>query len=479
QIVMQGGVHRGANMGILNVDHPDVFEFIRAKSVDGEISNFNISVGVFDGFMKAVKDEKEWGLVNPHDKTTVQNIQARTLWGEITGLAHLTGDPGMIYLDAVNRFNPVLKSLGPIESTNVCGEQPLHPFDVCNLGSINLARFVLKPWWEDLNSQLAIGNSLRGATNNGLRITDCETNVNWSRLEEVVRTAVRFLDDGIDASTYPIPQITDMAHRLRRIGLGVMGWADMLVKLGVRYDSDEGIEFAKLIMKFIQEISWDESHRLAKEKGEFPLWKDSYFNSKKNPLGKNIKVRNVAVTTIAPTGTISMIADCSSGIEPYFALEYTKNVVEKKGLKYTNKYYEEAKMVMANRLQVKKVPAFLSSIFHTSHQISPDWHVKMQAAFQRYTDNAVSKTINFPRDANVADIEKAYMLAWESGCKGITVYRDGSREGQVLQTKEEGSASWRRKREEGKTGEKLAQSQMKITPLSQRAYQVERRRITE
>ena len=273
-------------MGILNVDHPDVFEFIRAKSVDGEISNFNISVGVFDGFMKAVKDEKEWGLVNPHDKTTVQNIQARTLWGEITGLAHLTGDPGMIYLDAVNRFNPVLKSLGPIESTNVCGEQPLHPFDVCNLGSINLARFVLKPWWEDLNSQLAIGNSLRGATNNGLRITDCETNVNWSRLEEVVRTAVRFLDDGIDASTYPIPQITDMAHRLRRIGLGVMGWADMLVKLGVRYDSDEGIEFAKLIMKFIQEISWDESHRLAKEKGEFPLWKDSYFNSKKNPLGK-------------------------------------------------------------------------------------------------------------------------------------------------------------------------------------------------
>ncbi|MBI5356612.1 adenosylcobalamin-dependent ribonucleoside-diphosphate reductase [Candidatus Collierbacteria bacterium] len=489
QIVMQGGVHRGANMGILNVDHPDIFEFIRAKSVDGEISNFNISVGAFDRFMKAVKEGKDWELVNPRDKIPVQKIQARSLWNEMVSLAYSTGDPGMVFLDAVNRFNPVLKSLGPIESTNVCGEQPLHPFDVCNLGSINLAKFVIKPWWKQ-NSKFKTQNSKLQ-----FKVQNFQTNINWQRLEKVVRTSVRFLDDGIDASTYPIPQISDMAHRLRRIGLGVMGWADMLVKLGVRYDSDEGIKLAELIMKFIQEISWDESQRLAKEKGEFPLWKDSYFKT---------KVRNVAMTTIAPTGTISMIADCSSGIEPYFALEYTKNVVEKGGLKYTNKYYEEAKKALSvlgsrfpvigsrsagyqsvGRKPTNRKPVnlklktengkLITEIFRTAHQISPDWHVKMQAAFQKYTDNAVSKTINFPKEAAVSDIEKAYMLAWELGCKGITVYRDGSREGQILEVKEEG----RGKKEEGKTDNNLAQSQMKITPLSQRAYQVERRKITE
>ena len=482
QIVMQGGVHRGANMGILNIDHPDIFEFIRAKSVDGEISNFNISVGVFDGFMKSVKEKKDWVLVNPRDKSAVQKIPARGLWNEIIDLAHSSGDPGMIYLDAINRFNPVLKSLGPIESTNVCGEQPLHSFDVCNLGSINLAKFVIKTWWDESSK---------------LKARNLQVNINWRRLEEVIRIAVRFLDDGVDASAYPIPQITNMAHRLRRIGLGVMGWADVLVKLGVRYDSDEGVKTAKLIMKFIQEISWDESHRLSKEKAVFPLWDESYFNSKINPFGKVYKVRNVAVTTIAPTGTISMIADCSSGIEPYFALEYTKNVVEKDGLKYTNKYYEEAKRSMAKMATmattVKNSNHFnhsnhlnhLDSIFRTSHQISPEWHVRMQAAFQKYTDNAVSKTINFSREATVKDIEKAYMLAWELGCKGITVYRDGSREGQILMSKGQ------RTKAKGQTNAnslipyplalspKLMQSQMKITPLSQRAYQVERRKITE
>jgi len=280
-----------------------------------------------------------------------------------------------------------------------------------------------------------------------------------------------------------------MAHQLRRIGLGIMGWADMLAKLGVRYDSDEGVKLAETIMKFIQQISWDESEKLAKEKAEFPLWKESYFNSKNNQFGKNRKVRNVAVTTIAPTGTISMIADCSSGIEPYFALEYTKNVVEKSGLKYTNKYYREASEKVRPSGTGR---SDLNKIFRTAHQISPDWHVKMQAAFQKYTDNAVSKTINFDTSATVKDVENAYLLAWKLGCKGITVYRDGSREGQILKVKDEG----RRTKDEGNTGapapalqpsafslrpsdKRLMQSQMTITPLSQRAYKYERQQIVE
>ncbi len=260
-----------------------------------------------------------------------------------------------------------------------------------------------------------------------------------------------------------------MAHKLRRIGLGVMGWADMLAKLGVRYDSGEGVKLAESIMKFIQQISWDESERLAKEKAEFPLWKDSYFKT---------KVRNVAVTTIAPTGTISMIADCSSGIEPYFALEYTKNVVEKQGLKYTNKYYQEAS---------KKVRpsgtgrSDLNTIFRTAHEISPEWHVKMQAAFQKYTDNAVSKTINFDTSATVKDVENAYLLAWKLGCKGITVYRDRSREQQVLKTPD--TAKDKNGNQQltinNQQSQRLMQSQMTITPLSQRAYKYERQQIVE
>jgi ribonucleoside-diphosphate reductase alpha chain len=466
EIVSQGGAHRGANMGILNVDHPDIFEFIRAKSIDGQVSNFNISVGVSDKFMKAVGKNGQWTLKNPRGGRSVQRILARDLWDQIVDMAHKTGDPGMVYLDTVNRVNPVMKALGPIEATNVCGEQPLHPFDVCNLGSVNLAKFVTRPWWEKEKTA-------------GRQITGDEKSIKWSRLEEVIRLAVRFLDNGIDASTYPIEQIEKMAHQLRRVGLGVMGWADMLAKLGVRYDSEEGVKLAGKIMKFIQEISWDESQILAKEKGVFKLWSNSYFNSIKNPFRKRQRVRNVAVTTIAPTGTISMVADCSSGIEPYFALEYTKNVVEKTGLKYINRYYQEAKKTMAKRA---------NEIFRTSHLISPEWHVKVQAAFQEYTDNAVSKTINFVESAKVKDIEKAYMMAWEAGCKGITVYRDRSRGEQVL------LANSKRQIANGKTkksslelqavsnkqiAKRLAQSQLQVTPLSQRAYQQERQQILE
>ncbi len=463
QIIMQGGEHRGANMGILNVGHPDIFEFIRSKSVDGEVSNFNVSVGAFDRFLKAVKTNNSWDLLNPRDHRAVQTLSARALWDNIINTAWATGDPGMIYLDAVNRVNPMMATLGPIESTNVCGEQPLHPFDVCNPGSINLSKFVIRPWWEDSSTPHS-------------KVRNYQANINWKRLEEIVRVAVRFLDDGVDASTYPIPQITEMAHRLRRIGLGIMGWADMLAKIGIKYDSDNGIKLAESIMKFVQSIGWDESEKIASEKGAFPLWKESYFNSSKNPFRKIRKVRNVAVTTIAPTGTISMIADCSSGIEPYFALEYTKNVVEKEGLKYTNPYYEAAQQkfkTQSSKLKNADQKLKLDEVFRTSHDISPDWHVRMQGAFQKYTDNAVSKTINFPKTASVKDVERAYMLAWELGCKGITVYRDGSREGQIL--REERKVKTQERREKPK----LMQSQIQITPLSQRAYQVERQELVE
>ena len=495
QIVMQGGEHRGANMGILNIDHPDIFEFIRAKSVDGEISNFNVSVGVFDQFMEAVEKDREWSLVNPRDTAVTQKIAAQALWDELIRIAHATGDPGMIYLDTINQANPVMEILGPIESTNVCGEQPLHPFDVCNLGSINLSKFVKLPFWEQ-NSKLKTQNSKRQ-----LKDLNPQTNVRWKRLEEVVRIAVRFLDDGIDVSTYPIPQIDEMAHKLRRIGLGVMGWADMLVKLGIPYSSDEGVQLAEKIMKFIQEISWDESERLAKEKGEFPLWKGSYFNGVKNPFCRGRRVRNVAVTTIAPTGTISMVADCSSGIEPYFALEYTKNVVARQGLRYVNQYYEDAQRKLKtqnSKLKSTTQNLKLDEIFRTAHEISPEWHVRMQAAFQKYTDNAVSKTINFPRSATVKDVENAYMLAWKLGCKGITVYRDGSRSYQILNQTTDYRRSSRGLSPEGlqttamqisgrrqlavdgkPAAQRLMQSQLQITPLSQRAYQVERLALVE
>lgn len=433
EIVMLGGRHRGANMGILNADHPDIFEFITCKTQEGEIANFNISLGASDKFMEAVVKNRQWELVNPRTGETVQTIGARKIFDQAVALAWKTGDPGMIYLDTINRNNPLLKELGPIEATNVCGEQPLHPFDVCNLGSLNLAKFVV--------------------------ITDGDAPlINWQGLEETVRLAVRFLDDGIDASEYPIRQIEEMAKKVRRIGLGIMGWADLLYLLGIKYDSREAVALAEKLMRFIQRRGWEESARLAKEKGEFPLWKKSGF-AKKHPvlgIGKNkkgVKVRNIAITTIAPTGTISMLADCSSGIEPVFALAYVKNVVDQQGLTYTNKYFEQALEQLygngkgeekekilrelaekSSLAAVEGIPERLKAVYRTAHEIAPEWHVAMQQAFQKYTDNAVSKTVNFPESATIEDIEKAYLLAWKSGCKGITIYRDKSREVQILKT---------------------------------------------
>lgn len=429
--VMQGGKKRGANMGILNVDHPDILEFINCKSEAGEIENFNISVGVTDAFMKAVEQDVDWELKNPRTGETVQTLRARSLMSQLVAMAWRTGDPGLIFLDPINRNNPLMAKYGRIDATNPCGEQPLHPFDACNLGSINLARFIDSKQTSITNNQFSN-----------------KKEINWERLGFVVRTGVRMLDNVIDACKYPLPQITETVRSNRRIGLGVMGWADMLYQLRVPYDSEEGVKLAAKVAKFIQDTSWDESGKLAKEKGVFPRWKESTFAK------GGRKVRNVAITTIAPTGSISMLADTSSGIEPVFALAFTKNVVEEAGLAYLNKYFEkelaesawadgDAEHKVRDRIvrevaaagtvaQVLGVPDEVKRVYRTAHDILPEWHVKMQAAWQKYTDNAVSKTINFPHNATLDDVEAAYLSAWKTGCKGITIYRDGSKDIQIL-----------------------------------------------
>lgn len=445
--VMQGGKKRGANMGILNVDHPDILDFISAKSERGEIENFNISVGVTDDFMKAVDQDLDWHLRNQRTGEVVQTIRAKTLMGQLVSMAWRTGDPGLIFLDPINRNNPLLAKYGRIDTTNPCGEQPLHPFDACNLGSINLAKFV-------------VGKK-----------------IDYVRLGHVVRTAVRMLDDVIDACRYPLPQITETVRANRRIGLGVMGWADMLYQLRTPYDSEEGIKLAKRIAKFIQDESWQMSEDLAKEKGVFPRWKESSF------VKSGRKVRNVAITTIAPTGSISMLSDASSGIEPVFALAFTKNVVEDAGLSYINKYFE-AELVnslwadgdhehkVRDRIvrevaeagsvaHISGVPEEVKSVYRTAHDISPEWHVRMQAAWQKYTDNAVSKTINFPNSATIDDVEAAYMMAWKAGCKGITIYRDGSKDVQILSVGTSGKV-------QGESGSQIIQSKIKTETLKER-----------
>jgi ribonucleoside-diphosphate reductase alpha chain len=453
--VMQGGKKRGANMGILNVDHPDILDFISAKSERGEIENFNISVGVTDAFMKAVDQDKEWHLRNQRTGEVVQTMQARTLMSQLVSLAWRTGDPGLIFLDPINRNNPLLEKYGRIDATNPCGEQPLHPFDACNLGSINLARLVTP--------------GVKGAQTPG---------VNWERLKFVVYTGVRMLDDVIDACKYPLPQITETVRANRRIGLGVMGWADMLYQLRVAYDSEKGVNLAKKIAKFIQDESWEMSRLLAKEKGEFPRWKDS---------SHKVKVRNVAITTIAPTGSISMLSDASSGIEPVFALAYTKNVVEDNGLSYINKYFEDelatslwadgdAEHKVRDRIvrevanagsvaHVSGVPEEVKSVYRTAHDISPESHIKMQAAWQKYTDNAVSKTINFPHSATIDEVANAYMMSWKMGCKGITIYRDGSKDVQILSVGS-GTVNGQQPTANGKS--QIIQSKIKTETLKQR-----------
>jgi ribonucleoside-diphosphate reductase alpha chain len=422
--IKQGGTRRGANMGILKVDHPDILDFITSKEDNDRLTNFNISVGVTEKFMKAVEDDEEYEIINPRTKEVVDKYKAKEVFGKIVEQAWKNGDPGIVFLDRLNKENPT-PHIGQIESTNPCGEQPLLPYEACNLGSINISNMV--------------------------REKEGTKEVNFDKLRAVTRIAVRFLDDVIDMSRYPLEKINKMALGNRKIGLGVMGYADLLVILGIPYDSEEALELAQKVMSFIQDESKNASKELAKERGVFPNFKGSIYDS---PDG--YEIRNATTTTIAPTGTLSIIADCSSGVEPIFAISFVKNVMDNDRLVEVNKYFKKAALdesfyseeLMAriaekgNLKNIDEVPSKYKRVFVTAHEISPSWHVRTQAMFQKYVDNAVSKTVNFSSDATVQDVEDAYMLAYRLGCKGITIFRDNSKGTQVLQVggqkKEEG-----------------------------------------
>jgi len=411
EVIKQGGKRRGANMGIMRVDHPDILDFIVCKEKEGILKNFNISVAVTDKFMNAVERDKDFELINPKNKRPLKTLRARAIWNLILTMAWKNGEPGIIFIDTINKFNPT-PQIGEIESTNPCGEQPLLPYESCNLGSINLSKFVT------------------------------EGKIDWEKLKKIVRLSVRFLDNVIDANNYPIAQIDEMTKQNRKIGFGVMGFAEMLIQLGIPYNSNDGIKTAEQVMKFITEEGRNMSEELGKEKGSFQNFKGSALDKKYEEM------RNATVTTIAPAGTISVIGNCSSGIEPLFAVAYIRDVSESIGMKLVeiNPLFEAAAIKegfynddliknISGRTSIqelKDVPKEIKEVFTTAHDISPEWHVKMQAAFQKYVDNAVSKTLNFPNSATPNDIEKVYMLAYKSGCKGITVYRSGSREIEIL-----------------------------------------------
>ena len=417
EAVKQGGTRRGANMGILKVDHPDILEFIDCK-LDGGITNFNISVAATDTFMEALSRGEEYDLVNPHTRKVVGRLSAREVFDRMVSAAWRTGDPGMVFIDRINASpaNPT-PDLGQVEATNPCGEQPLLPNEACNLGSLNVSKFA-RPG------------------------DDSELSIDWDEMERVVRLAVRFLDDVIEMNPYPLPEIDATVKSNRRIGLGIMGWADLLFIMGIPYDSQEAIDLAERLMSFVKDKGHDQCAKLAEERGPFPNWSKSIY--------KDVRpMRNSTVTTIAPTGTISMIAGCSSGIEPIFALAFQHRVKQPDGervLTFVNEtfeaiakargFYSDAlKEEIARRGSLHGIPGLpenAANVFKTSHDIPFEWHVRHQAAFQRYTDNGVSKTINLPNDASEEDVASAYRLAWELGCLGITVFRDGCKGEQVL-----------------------------------------------
>ncbi|HZH39903.1 MAG TPA: vitamin B12-dependent ribonucleotide reductase [Gemmatimonadales bacterium] len=436
-VVKQGGTRRGANMGILRVDHPDIMDFITCKEDLTQVTNFNISVAVTDAFMQAVEAGSRYDLIHPKSKKVVGQLDAREVFRKIVHGAWQTGEPGVYFIDRANYYNPV-PHLGSYEATNPCGEQPLLPYDVCNLGSINLGLFV----------------------KNG--------DVDWDRLRTVVHLCTHFLDNVIDANKYPLPEIDDLAKRIRRVGLGVMGWADLLVELGVPYNSDEGVALGRKMMAFIEEESLAASEKLALERGPFAEWEKSIWGPDatcaRGPQGERVrpmrKLRNCNLTTVAPTGTISIISGCSSGIEPLFAVAFLRNqagvlmpdvneqfvaIAKREGW-----YSEELmrKIAEAGNIHFDAVPAKWQRTFVTAHDVTPEWHIQMQAAFQEFTDSAISKTCNFSNDATEEYVEKIYRDAFKLGCKGVTVYRDGAREGQVLST----GTTAKKVQEQGATG---------------------------
>lgn len=433
-------------MGILRCDHPDILDFITCKLDTSKITNFNISVAITDVFMKAVADDTEYDLINPRSgqvqiagraavkhpvigETLIEQgqpmrLRARLVFDLIVQCAHATGEPGLFFIDRANEFNPV-PQLGAYEATNPCGEQPLLAYDVCNLGSVNLGLFVT-----------------------------ADRQVDWPALREAVHQSTRFLDNVIDANHYPLPQITELSQRIRRIGLGVMGWADMLVKLGIPYSSAEGAELGRKVMQFVDEESKVASEQLAAERGVFPEWERSIWGPDatcaRRPDGARIRperrLRNCNVTTVAPTGTISIIAGCSSGIEPMFAIAFWRYQADSRMLDINQDFVAQAqregwhsealmeRIADSGHIHHPEVPAEVQRVWVTAHDITPEWHVRMQGAFQDYTDSAISKTVNFSHDATPDEVREAYELAFSLGCKGITVYRDGSRSNQVLST---------------------------------------------
>ena len=412
EAVKQGGTRRGANMGILRVDHPDIMDFITCKNDTKEITNFNISVGLTEAFMAAVESGGSYDLVDPASKKVTGHLDARAVFNAIVDSAWRTGEPGIIFLDRLNRDNPC-PSQGEIESTNPCGEQPLLPYEACNLGSINLVNHLKK-------------------TANGYAL-------DREKLEKTIRTAVHFLDNVIEVNQYPLPEIDKVTKLTRKIGLGVMGFADMLLYLGIPYNSDAGVAMAREVMELVQTIGHQASEDLAAIRGAFPLFGESTYKDGR-PL------RNATVTTIAPTGTLSIIAGVSSGVEPVFAYAYIRNVMDSTHLIETNDIlkqallqrglYSEALMQsiveQGTLAHIEAIPEDMKKVFVCAHDVSPIWHVKMQAAFQSFTDNAVSKTVNFPNGATREEVAEVYRLAYELGCKGTTIYRDGSRDEQVL-----------------------------------------------
>ncbi len=411
EAVKQGGTRRGANMGILRVDHPDIMEFISCKKDNSEITNFNLSVGITEDFMKAVEYNLEYELIDPKTKKPVGKLNAKKVFDIIVEMAWKNGEPGIIFLDRLNRDN-VTPRLGEIESTNPCGEQPLLPFEACNLGSINLY------------------NMLNAETNT----------LDFDKLGNTVKKAVHFLDNVIEVNKYPLPEIDHMTRGTRKIGLGIMGWADMLCALGIQYNSQQAIDLADEVMEFIQNNAQKASQELAEQKGVFPYYEDSIYAK------KGIKLRNATTTTIAPTGTLSLIAGVSSGIEPIFAISYIRNVMDNNELVEVNPVFKNAaingnfyseglmkKIAKSGTVRdMEEIPREIREIFVTAHDVLPEWHVKMQAAFQRHTDNAVSKTVNLSHDATTDDVREVFSLAYKTQCKGVTIYRDGSRDLQVL-----------------------------------------------
>ena len=412
EAVKQGGTRRGANMGILRVDHPDIVDFIQCKEDNKEITNFNISVGITEDFMLAVSEGRPYDLIDPHTGDPAGKLSAPEIFNKIVEHAWQNGEPGIVFLDRLNAGNPTPLQ-GEIEATNPCGEQPLLPNEACNLGSINLKLMVIEK--------------------------DGKMVINWERMSQVIRLAVRFLDNVIDVNQYPLPIIDEVVKGNRKIGLGVMGFADMLILLQTSYATEEAVEYAEKVMKFIQTEARIESQRLAEERGTFPNYEGSIYEGV-------MKLRNATLTTIAPTGTISMICGASSGVEPLFAVAYTKTVMDGTALVEVNPLFEafaqefgfyspelmQKIAEMGTVLGLEEVPNWVQEVFTTAQEIAPEWHIRIQAAFQKYTDNAVSKTINFANAATREDIAEAYRLADKLNCKGLTVYRDGSREEQVL-----------------------------------------------